>query len=149
MHRLTKAQARRIAVRAQLLDAPRPTDLLTVVRQLNLLQLDPTAAIAPSADLVAWSRLGSTYRPDDLTTALEQDRTLFEHNALVRPMSDLGPLLAASRTSRSHERTHARIRDNDRFRRDIPDTCVVPWASTGWTNNRNVTQMLEFLMMRG
>jgi uncharacterized protein len=26
---------------------------------------------------------------------------------------------------------------------------VVPWASTGWTNNRNVTQMLECLMMRG
>jgi uncharacterized protein YcaQ len=25
----------------------------------------------------------------------------------------------------------------------------VPWASTGWTNNRNVTRMLEFLMMRG
>ena len=164
MHRLTKAQARRIAVRAQLLDAPRPTDLLTVVRQLTLLQIDPTAAIAPSADLVAWSRLGSTYRPDDLQEALEQDRTLFEHNALVRPMSDLGLLLAASRTSRSHERTHAWIRDNDRFRRDIlellgssgplssrdiPDTCVVPWASTGWTNNRNVTQMLEFLMMRG
>ena len=33
--------------------------------------------------------------------------------------------------------------------REIPDTCVVPWASSGWTNNRNVTQMLEFLMMRG
>jgi uncharacterized protein YcaQ len=25
----------------------------------------------------------------------------------------------------------------------------VPWPSTGWTNNRNVTQMLEFLMVRG
>ena len=25
----------------------------------------------------------------------------------------------------------------------------MPWASTGWTNNRNVTQMLEFLMVRG
>jgi uncharacterized protein len=164
VHRLTKAQARRIAVRAQLLDARRPIDLLMVVQQLTLLQIDPTAAIAPSADLVAWSRLGSTYRPDDLRQALEQDRTLFEHNALVRPMSDLGLHLAASRTSRSHERTHAWIRDNDRFRRDIlellgssgplssrdiPDTCVVPWASTGWTNNRNVTQMLEFLMMRG
>ena len=164
VHRLTKAQARRIAVRAQLLDARRPTDLLTVVRQLTLLQIDPTASIAPSADLVAWSRLGSTYCPDDLQEALEQDRTLFEHNALVRPMSDLGLHLAASRTSRRHERTHAWIRDNDRFRRDIlellgrsgpgssrdiPDTCVVPWASTGWTNNRNVTQMLEFLMMRG
>jgi len=123
-----------------------------------------TAAIAPSADLVAWSRLGSAYQPAHLQRALEQDRTLFEHNALVRPMSDLGLLLAASRTSGSRGRTHAWIRDNDRFRRDIlellgssgplssrdiPDTCVVPWASTGWTNNRNVTQMLEFLMMRG
>ena len=164
MHRLTKAQARRVAVRAQLLDAPRPTDLLTVVQQLTLLQIDPTAAIAPSADLVAWSRLGSAYRPADLKRALEQDRTLFEHNALVRPTRDLGLYLAGARTARSHERTDAWIRDNDRFRRDIlkllrrsgpltsrdvPDTCVVPWASTGWTNNRNVTQMLEFLMMRG
>ncbi len=33
MHRLTKAQARRIAVRAQMLDARRPTELLAVVRQ--------------------------------------------------------------------------------------------------------------------
>src|SRR5436305_819037 len=164
MHRLTKAEARRIAVRAQLLDAPRPTDLLTVVRRLTLLQIDPTAAIAPSADLVAWSRLGSAYQPAELKRALEQDRTLFEHNALVRPMSDLSPHLADALTARSHERTQTWIRDNDRFRRDIlkllrrsgplssrdiPDTCVVPWASTGWTNNRNVTQMLEFLMMRG
>ena len=60
MHRLSKAQARRIAVRAQLLDANRPTDLLEVVQQLTLLQIDPTAAIAPNADLVAWSRLGSS-----------------------------------------------------------------------------------------
>jgi hypothetical protein len=164
VHRLTKAQARRVAVRAQLLDAPRPTDLLTVVRRLTLLQIDPTAAVAPSADLVAWSRLGSAYRPADLKHALEQDRTLFEHNALVRPMRDLGLYLADARTARSHERTRDWIRDNDSFRRDIlkllgrsgpmssreiPDTCVVPWASTGWTNNRNVTQMLEFLMMRG
>ena len=164
MHRLTKAQARRIAVRAQLLDAPRPTELLPVVQQLTLLQIDPTAAVAPNADLVAWSRLGSAYRPAELQQALEQDRTLFEHNALVRPMSDLGLVLAGARTARSHERTATWIRDNDTFRRDIlkllrrsgplssrdiPDTCVVPWASTGWTNNRNVTQMLEFLMMRG
>jgi len=58
MHRLTKAQARRIAVRAQMLDAPRPTELLAVVQQLTLLQVDPTAAIAPNADLVAWRRVG-------------------------------------------------------------------------------------------
>jgi uncharacterized protein len=164
VHRLTKSQARRIAVRAQLLDAPRPTELLAVVRQLTLLQIDPTAAIAPSADLVAWSRLGSTYQPAHLRQALEKERTLFEHNALVRPMSDLGLYLAGAADWPSWERTRAWIRDNDRFRRDIltllgssgplssrdiPDTSVVPWASTGWTNNRNVTQMLECLMMRG
>ena len=154
MHRLTKAQARRIAVRAQLLDAPRPNELLTVVQQLTLLQIDPTAAIAPSADLVAWSRLGSAYQPAHLQQALEQERTLFEHNALVRPMGDLGLYLAGAADWPSYESTRVWIRDNDPFRRDIldllgsagpmssrdiPDTCVVPWASTGWTNNRNVS----------
>ena len=164
MHRLTKAQARRIAVRAQLLDAPRPTELLAVMRQLTLLQIDPTAAIAPSADLVAWSRLGSAYEPAQLRRALEQDRMVFEHNAVVRPMTDLGLYLAGAADWPPWARTRAWLGDNDRFRRDIldllgssgplssrdiPDTCVVPWASTGWTNNRNVTQMLECLMMRG
>jgi hypothetical protein len=33
--------------------------------------------------------------------------------------------------------------------RDVPDTSVVPWESSGWTGNRNVTQMLEFLNARG
>jgi uncharacterized protein len=164
VHRLTKADARRIAVRAQVLDVPRPNDLLAVVQRLTLLQIDPTAAIAPSADLVAWSRLGATYQPAQLRQALEVDRTLFEHNALVRPMGDVGLYLASAAEWPSHERPRVWMRDNDRFRRDIlellahsgpmssrdiPDTCVVPWASTGWTNNRNVTQMLEFLMMRG
>jgi uncharacterized protein len=161
--RLSRAEARRIAVRAQLLDARRPTDLLEAVRHLTFLQIDPTAAIAPAADLVAWSRLGSAYQPADLKHALEQDRTLFEHNALVRPMSDVGLVLADTAGWPSYEKPRLWMRDNDRFRRDIldrladsgpltsrdiPDTCVVPWASTGWTKNRNVTQMLEFLMMR-
>jgi uncharacterized protein YcaQ len=164
VHRLTKEQARRIAVRAQLLDAPRPTELVTVVQRLTLLQIDPTAAVAPSADLVAWSRLGSTYEPAHLKQAVEEDRTLFELDALVRPMSDLGLYLAGAADRPSYESTRAWLRDNDRCRqdilellassgpltsRDIPDTCVVPWKSSGWTNNRNVTQMLEILMMRG
>lgn len=164
MHRLTKEQARRIAVRAQLLEAARPTDLVALVERLTLLQIDPTAAIAPSADLVAWSRLGSSYRPDDLKQALEQDRTLFEFDATVRPMRDLGLYLAGAPDRPRYEQTRAWLRDNDRFRRDIverlaaagpltsrdiPDTSLVPWPSSGWTNNRNVTQMLEILMLRG
>jgi uncharacterized protein YcaQ len=164
VHRLTKTQARRIAVRAQLLDATRPTDLVSLVERLTLVQLDPTAAIAPTADLVAWSRLGSTYEPADLKGALEQDRTLFEWDATVRPMSDLGLFLADAADWPSYAKQREWLRDNDPFRRDIldrlassgaltsreiPDTSVVPWPSTGWTNNRNVTQMLEFLARRG
>jgi uncharacterized protein YcaQ len=164
LHRLTKAEARRLALRAQLLDSPRPTDLLSVIERLTLLQIDPTAAIAPSADLVAWSRLGSSYKPEHLKQAVEEDRTLFERDALVRPVSDLGLQLAAAANFPSYPKSRAWLKDNDSFRRDIlellrrsgplasrdiPDTCAVPWASTGWTNNRNVTQMLEFLMMRG
>ena len=163
-HELTKQQARRVAVRAQMLDSSRPTDLIEVVWQLTMLQVDPTAAIAPSADLVAWSRLGSSYDPADLTRALEQDRKLFELDAMVRHMDDLGLYLAGATDFPDYERSRAWFRDNDSFRKDIlklleksgplvsreiPDTCTVPWASSGWTNNRNVTQMLEFMMMRG
>jgi uncharacterized protein YcaQ len=164
LHELTKQQARQLAVSAQLLDSPRPTDLVTVVERLTLLQIDPTAAIAPSADLVAWSRLGSSYRPEHLKQAVEEDRTLFERDALVRPVGDLGLQLAGAEDFPHYPKSRAWLKDNDSFRRDIlkllrrsgplasrdiPDTCAVPWASTGWTNNRNVTQMLEFLMMRG
>jgi uncharacterized protein YcaQ len=151
-------------VRAQLLDSERPTDLVAVVRRLTMLQIDPTAAIAPSADLVAWSRLGSKYQPEQLKQAVEEDRTLFELDAMVRHVDDLGLYLAGAEEFPDYERSRAWFRGNDSFRKDIlkllrksgplvsreiPDTCAVPWASTGWTNNRNVTQMLEFMMMRG
>ena len=161
---LDRAEARRIAVRAQLLDAPKPTNLLTVVRRLTLLQIDPTAAVAPNADLVAWSRLGSSYRPEHLTQALEKDRSLFELNAMIRPMDDLRLYLADMASWPTRPEQRAWLKANDRFRRDVvrllrkegpllsrdvPDTCAVPWASTGWTNNRNVTQLLEYLTRRG
>ena len=163
-HHLDLVAARRIAIRAQLLDAPRPTDLVEMVGRLTMVQIDPTAAISPSADLVAWSRLGSSYRPEQMQKALEQSRTMFEHNALIRPITDLGLFLAEMANSPSREGPRRWLEDNESFRRDvlerldgsgpllsrdIPDTSVVPWGSTGWTNDRNVTQMLEFLMMRG
>ncbi|MFL5921816.1 MAG: winged helix-turn-helix domain-containing protein [Gaiellaceae bacterium] len=164
VRKLSKAEARRIAVRAQLLDARRPGGLLETVTHITFLQLDPTAAIAPAADLVAWSRLGSRYEPAQLKQALEQDRTLFEHDAMVRPMRDVGLYLAGAEEWPPWEKSREWLRENDPFRRDIlgrlgesgpltsrdiPDTAVMAWSSTGWTNNRNVTQMLEFLMMRG
>src|SRR2546427_3570064 len=61
---------------------------LDLVRHLTPLQLDPIAAVAPSADLVAWSRLGSTYSSAELRGALA-DRTLLELKAMIRPAEDL------------------------------------------------------------
>lgn len=33
--------------------------------------------------------------------------------------------------------------------RELPDTCEVAWASTGWTNNQNVIKLLGFMVQRG
>ncbi|MEY2552312.1 MAG: uncharacterized protein QOC57_172 [Ilumatobacteraceae bacterium] len=176
IRRLSRDEARRIAVRAQLLDADRPRDLMTVVDRLTFLQLDPTGVVAPSADLVAWTRLGDAYQTDQLQQAVERDRTLFEHRgqdpdnepviAMVRPMAILGLYLAdmAAWPPFDRRRRLEWLSANDAFRRnvldllrtsgplpsrDIPDTSVVTWASTGWTNDRNATQMLEFMSSRG
>jgi len=172
VHELSRADARRIAVRAQLLDSVRPAGLLEVVRHLTLLQIDPIAAIAPSADLVAWSRLGRSHSPADLAAALE-NRTLLELRAMIRPSEDLVLYRAdmacwerAERGELPGWRTFSRdwVRANDACRRDIldrlassgplpsrdlPDTCKVPWQSTGWTNHRNVSKLLEFMVVRG
>src|SRR4051812_828945 len=164
VHHLRKDEARRIAIHAQLLDQPRPTDLVDVVDRLTVLQIDPTAAIAPSADLVLWSRLWSTYNPADLTKAIEIDRSLVETVAYIRAPRDLPAVIAEVREAEMHPTIAAWFEKNESFRcdiidllekkgpllsRDIPDTSVEPWPSSGWTNNRNVTKMLEILALRG
>jgi hypothetical protein len=163
-HRLSREEARRIAVHAQLLDLPRPTDLVEVVDRLTMLQIDPTAAIAPSADLVLWSRLGSAYDPADLVKAVEHDRTLVETVAYIRPPRDVPAVIAEMRDAEPYPFMAAWLEKNEPFRRDvlglleregpllsrdIPDTSVEPWPSSGWTNNRNLTKMLEALALRG
>jgi uncharacterized protein YcaQ len=170
VHQLSRTDARRIAVQAQLLSAERPAGLLELVRHLTFLQLDPIAAIAPSADLVVWSRLGSSYSPAELRSALA-DRTLIELQALIRPTEDLALYRAdmAAWPGRGELRPwQVERRDwveaNDACRRDIlaglkrsgplpmrdlPDTCAKSWGSTGWTNNRNVEKLLDFMVARG
>lgn len=167
---MSRTDARRIAVRAQLLDANRPKSLLDVVRGLTLLQLDATAAVAPNADLVAWSRLGSAYSREELEIARDQ-HILIELSGVIRPAEDLalyradmanwpgaGELTPWQRMKRDW------VAANDACRRDIldrleasgpllsselPDTCVKPWRSTGWNNNRNIGQLLDLMAERG
>jgi uncharacterized protein len=167
---LSRRDARRIAVRAQLLDRHRPTDVVEVVEHLGLLQLDPTNAIAPAADLVLWSRLGSSYSPAELRDLLDQ-QVLVEHRGLVRTLDYIALLradMAAWPGAGELRAWEVEIADwvqaNDACRRDIldrlradgplpqsalPDTCVRRWGSSGWNDNRNVTMMLDKLVQRG
>lgn len=69
-------------------------------------------------------------------------------------MSDVGLCLAGAADWPPWERTRVWLCEIDSFRRDIlerlgasgpstsrdiRDTCPVPWASTGWTNDRNAS----------
>jgi len=163
VQRLDRQQARQIAVRAQLLDAQRPASLVAMVDQLTLVQIDPTTAIVRSPDLVAWSRLGDAYDPSDLVFALETERSLTEHVTFIRTMDDIGIHLAVA-DEWLHPSTAAWIEANPRYRerllaqlRDegplaataLPNDPEVPYASTGWNDDKNANRMLEVLCLRG
>ncbi|TDC39424.1 winged helix-turn-helix domain-containing protein [Micromonospora sp. 15K316] len=144
--------------------------MFDVVRQLTLVQNDQTAAVAPSADLVLWSRLGDSYSPGRLRDALDE-QSLLELHGFVRPPEDLAlytaemaewpgrpPLRPWQEELREWVAANngcrldilARLRaDGPLTSRELPDTCAVPWRSSGWTDNRNVTKLLDFLVQRG
>src|SRR2546422_10470817 len=90
---VSPAEARRIAVRAQLLDGS-ATDVLSTVRHLGFLQLDPISVVAPPQQLVLWSRLGDRHDPAELDRLLWEERQLVESNAFLWPAEAL-PLLRA------------------------------------------------------
>lgn len=170
VHELSAADARRIAVRAQLLCAPRPTDVLDVVRRLTMLQLDPTSAVAPSADLVLWSRLGASYDATTLRDLLDEQR-LVELDGVARPAEDLAlhraEMAAWPGTPPLRDwqlRLQGWLEANQACRLDVlerlrgdgplpsselPDTCEVPWQSSGWNDDRNLRMMLQVLVGRG
>jgi len=163
VHELTRAQARQIVVRATMLDTHRPTDLLSTVERLTALPVEPTRAIAPSYDLVCWSRLGSTYEPEDLDDLLSAG-DLYEDGSGIRPMADLRLHLAEMEAWPPWEEARDWLEVNDLFRnevldlldadgplpsRDVKATAQVPWQSSGWNADRNVRMMLECLLSRG
>jgi uncharacterized protein YcaQ len=113
-------EARRIAVRAQLLDGS-ATDVLSTVRHLGFLQLDPISVVAPPQHLVLWSRLGDGYDPAELDRLLWEERTLVEWNAFLWPAEDL-PLLRArmKRNDRPlDKRLIAFLKENAAYRRYV------------------------------
>lgn len=168
---LSREDARRAAVRAQLLTSPRPTDPVDTVRRLWMLQMDPTSSVARTEHLVLFSRLGRRYRPAHLERALWDDRQLFEYRAFILPMSDLAihretmrRYPPASGTTR-HEWVRRFLKENASFRRhilrrlrdegplrtrDIENRTKLAWRTGGWNDgDGSVTMMLEMLWARG
>jgi uncharacterized protein len=163
-HQLTRDQARRIAVRAQLLDADRPGDVVQVAEELGAIKIDPTATIARAEHTILWSRIGEAYDPIQLSKAVEQDRLLFEFDGAFRPVSVLPLMLPTMRRWPRRESSIEWLKANDRFRTevlarlradgpllasDIPDTAEVARASDGWYGSNQTGRMLEFLQMQG
>jgi uncharacterized protein len=109
-------EARRIAVRAQLLDGS-ATSVLDTVRRLGYLQIDPISTVAPPQHLVLWSRLGSAYDPAELERLLWEERKLVEWRAFIWPIEDL-PLLRARMRRRSRQGLDY-VRENASFRRYV------------------------------
>jgi uncharacterized protein YcaQ len=163
-HELTRDQARRLVVRAQLLDADRPGDVVEVAEQLTYIKIDPTATIAPCEQTVPWSRIGWSYEPGQLRKAAEQDRLLFEFDGAFRPISLLPLMLPAMRTWPQRESSRRWLEANAVFRSevlarlrgegpllasDIPDTAQVSRAPDGWSGANQVPHMLDFLLRQG
>jgi uncharacterized protein YcaQ len=160
-----------VAVRAQLLCSPRPTDVVETIRRLWMLQMDPTASVARTEHLVLFSRLGRGYRPAALERALWDDRELFEYRAFILPVSDLAIHRETMRRypPESHYVRHAWVRrflqENASFRRhilrrlrdegplrtrDIENRVALEWRTGGWNDSDgSVTMMLECLWAKG
>ena len=169
MPRIVDAEhARRIAVRAQLLDGS-ASGVLDTVRRLGFLQIDPIATVATPQTLVLWSRLGA-FDPGELDRLLWQERRLFEWHAYIWPIESL-PMVRAWMRANRRPGTSARERwwkqflaDNAGFRRyvlrelaergpllsrQLEDRSVEDAEHHRWYGARYVGRMLQLLELRG
>ena len=159
-------EARRIAIRAQLLDGS-AAGVLDTVKRLGFLQIDPISTIAPPQQLVLWSRLGA-YDVAELDRLLWEEKKLFEWNAHIRPIEDL-PLIRARMRRRTGKYAHERrgaeflqtnagykryvLRELERrgplLSRELDDDSIRTWKSHRWYGSRNTAVMLDILHRRG
>jgi uncharacterized protein len=159
-------EARRIAVRAQLLDGS-ADGVLETVRRLGFLQIDPISTVAPPQYLVLWSRL-RTYDPAELDRLLWEERKLVECDAFIYPIEDL-PLLVARMKRRREDNARERriaafLKENAAIRRyvlrelerrgpllsrEIEDHATTRREAHPWWGERKMALMLMILADRG
>ncbi|MBC7814553.1 MAG: YcaQ family DNA glycosylase [Burkholderiales bacterium] len=174
---ISPVTARRLAIERQRLSGPRPPasheGMLDVLRDIRCLQLDPISAVARSHQLVLFSRLGG-YDLAHLDTLLWQDRSLFEYWAHAAsmvltedyPIHNLMMRQYVTSDSAWSTRVRAWMEQNkplhDHILKELAERGPLlsrqlqgqgfepeGWVSTGWSNDRNVSRMLDFLWIRG
>lgn len=173
--RIPQSTVRRLAVSKQHLASPQPQStpegMLQLVRDLGCLQLDPISVVARSHQIVLWSRLGP-YDLANLDTLLWQERSLFEYWAHAAsivltedyPVHCLMMRRYSTGDSGWAKRVRAWVEENAALRdamlvqlrergallsRQVEDIAEETWRSSGWTNDRNVNRMLDFLWTQG
>ncbi len=163
---VSREEARRIAVRAQLLDGG-AAGVLDTVRRLGFLQIDPISIVAPPQYLVLWSRLGP-FDPEELDRLLWEERKLVEVDAYIYPVEDLAILLARMKRKREDNARERRIaaflKENASFRRyvlrelerrgpllsrEIEDHARFRREDHLWWGSRKMALMLMLLADRG
>ena len=164
MTKLTPAEAQKLAVAGQLLDARQPTSMLETIDWLGSLQVDPTSAVARSERLVLWSRLGN-YDLAELDKLRWETHELFDYWAHIVPASDYAihretmrryPTGAWARSNYIHEFLAANVgfrryilrelRKRGPLRsRDLEDRAALPWKTGGWNDGKSLGIMLELL----
>ena len=167
---LSVSDARRLAVASQLLAgetlAPPTGDIMTLMRALGCVQIDPIRAVERTERLVLWSRLGS-FDLDELRRLRFEEFALFEYwaHAASIVLTEDYPIhatwmrhAAASTKYSAWIEANAVLRDHilTQLHKDGPlgidafdDLAVEPWPSSGWNSNRNVSMMLTFLWDQG
>jgi uncharacterized protein YcaQ len=164
---VSREEARRIAVRAQLLDGS-ARGVLSTVRRLGFLQIDTVSTVAPPQHLVLYSRLGPRYDRAELDRLLWKTRRLIEVDAFIRPIEDLPLLIARMRRRREKDARQARIaaflRENAGYRRyvlrelerrgpllsrEIEDHAGFERERHPWWGDRKMALMLMVLAERG
>jgi uncharacterized protein len=165
---VTQEQARRIAVRAQLLDGS-ASGVLDTVRRLGFLQMDPIATVATPQQLVLFSRLGP-FDTAELDRLLWKERKLFEYDAFIYPIEDLrvqrarmakwrrGGKLKRDQWIREFLRENARFRrhvlrelerNGPLLSRDLEHDLMPAGHGHRWWGDRHIRLMLDILAARG
>jgi uncharacterized protein YcaQ len=164
---VSREEARRIAVRAQLLDG-RARGVLSTVRRLGFLQIDTVSTVAPPQHLVLYSRLGPRYDRAELDHLLWKTRKLVEVDAFIYPIEDLPLLIARMRRRREDNARERRIaaflRENAAYRRyvlrelerrgpllsrEIEDHTSFEREAHPWWGDRKMAMLLMILAQRG